>query len=559
MSDLEHNDTVATAPETIDSNDMQLQGNGDDSAVEAGTGTETFPDAVMTSDADPLDTAGEAASGRPDGAAERTESTPDEDGAPNAAESGAPAGTTSHETPTPAVKAGSPGQMPGFLTREEYEQIGDDPEPLPKDFEVVEGGAGAAGHATPRAAGSAEPAGGSAPNPNAPAPAEGVAQAVSAVGSFLSTGMESVRAMNAARRAHADAREALEQLQNQVRKQEEELEHRRDITGRYDAIMQEQTARRDAAGTARTEADAERERLEQQAGELKGKLQQAKDADAATEKRLKSALDAAEAKEEQAREAGSRLQRRLDDAERSLKNATQERDEGAATAQRAIDSARDHLATLRTEFAEVQRNPSANSAEYSVRSVELQNQISDAAEALRMAQQDLPRATADLSQAVEAATAALSEAQKPMDAAKRTFKEAQAEADKARDAHASAKKEAEARQKELRRQITELEKDAKEQEQASQRAAEEAAAAQAALDEADDIRSHPEVTEAIAGALAADRAELEEREAEVDELAAAERDVRERTRGSRVKFIAAIAGVLAIIVLLVVFFFIAPR
>ena len=43
----------------------------------------------------------------------------------------------------PSAAADEPedyGTMPRFLTREEYENFGDDPEPLPEGFEVIDGG-----------------------------------------------------------------------------------------------------------------------------------------------------------------------------------------------------------------------------------------------------------------------------------------------------------------------------------------------------------------------------------------------------------------------------------
>ena len=57
------------------------------------------------------------------------------------------------------------------------------------------------------------------------------------------------------------------------------------------------------------------------------------------------------------------------------------------------------------------------------------------------------------------------------------------------------------------------------------------------------------MTEAIAHALEADRAEHGDRLVEVEELANTERDVREQTRASRIRFIAAITGIALLAIL----------
>ena len=459
------------------------------------------------------------------------------------------------------------GTMPGFLTREEYEQVGDDPEPLPKDFQVIDGGANEAGCPVQTATDSAAPV--EASDAAAPSAAEtedvkepaptGAAAAANAVGLFFSEGVASVREVNAARRAHAEAREALEQLDRALEEQTSQLEHRRDIAARFDAIVAEETARREQAATAKTAAETELSKLERQGDDLKAQLETMKEADAATEKRLRSALEAAEAKEESARESGSRLQRRLDDARRNLEAAQSEHTDGAAAQQHTIESIKAHIAALNAELAEVQRNPSANSAQYSVRSAELQGEISDAAEELRLAQEDLPRVTAETSAAIATAQAAVAEAEKPIETARKAYDAATAEASRARDAHDAAKNDAETRQKELRRRISDISQAVKEQQRAAEKAQEEADAAQASLDEANDIHAHPEATDALAQTIAGNRAERDKRATAVDKLAAVEQDVRERTRESRVKFIGIITVVVALVVIAVILQFVMPR
>lgn len=386
----------------------------------------------------------------------------------------------------------------------------------------------------------------------------GIEHAADTARSLISEGVAGVREARAAKRAHADAREHLELLQRTIAEREEELAHRRDVAENFDAIVADQQARRTTAAAAKAEADRLKAEHETQAASLKEELERMREADNATEKRLKSALDAAEAKEASARESGSRLQRRVDDAERNLARAEQERTEGIAAAERAIASAQEHLDTLKAEFVEIQRNPSANPAAYTVRSGELSGQIADATEALRLATDDLPRIKAETTEAIEQARTLLTEAKRPIAAAKQSFDEILAAADRARDAHAEARSQAEERQKELRRRISEQEKAARDQEKAAEATVSEDEDAAAVLADAHDIHDHPEATEALAGALDADRAELEQQEREVEQLASAERDVRARTRTARMR-LTAIAAAAALIVVCIVAWIIAMQ
>ena len=479
--------------------------------------------------------------------------------------------------------------MPAFLTREEYVQVGDDPDPLPEGFEVIDGGMSAAPlieiasyapqqhvHA-PGAMPGAAPAPQTAPygapaqaqpalSPDAPN-AQGAPEqtqkapqtpeangpgAAQAVGTFITEGVGAVRQVSAAKRAHASAREELEQLEQTILEQQDELAHRRDIEERYSQIIEEESARQDQAILNIAQAKAAQDSIRAAVDALKEKLAAVREADAQTEKRLKAAVDAAEGKEASSRESGTRLQRRLDDAKKSLEKAETEREVAIDTAQRAIDTAAARLATLREEFAEVQRNPSANSAAYSVRSNELQLEISDAAEELRQAQHALPVITEEVERNLATARAMVEEAKKPIDAAKRAHREVTNEADEARDALDTANNAAAERQRELRDQIAAQEKAIKEQDRLIAGEQAEADDAQAVMDEANDIHAHPEITEALEADLERNRAERAEQASEVQELADAERDVRQRTHASRVRFMGAIGIGAAIVLALIV-------
>ncbi len=452
---------------------------------------------------------------------------------------------------TPVADPGT--TMPSFLQLE-HPTIGSDAvEPHTAGFSVIEGGTGqferqqVAGADEHTAAPTSSPA--TAPQQAAARQRDlgaAVADTANAVGTFIAQGASAMREMNAAKKALTDARAHLEELDRRIADQAEELETRQDIAARYPQIVKEQQAAILAAQKAEAAAEISRDEHKAKIEELKAKLAQVKEEDAQTEVRLKAAVDAVEARESSSRENGNRLTRRVEDARRIRDKVQAERDAGVAAAAKA------QLQTLRKEYAELQRNPSANSANYTVRTNELSSAISDAADALRKAEEDLPRVTADLDHSLAAAVEAVKQAEAPIGDAKRAHQSVTTEADAARDELQSAKAAAAERQRDLREQIAAADKARREQEQAMTDARSDAAHAQEVIDQATEVHEHPEVTEAVAGALARDRAEREDAEREVAGLEAAEHTVRERTRESRIKFTGAIACIIAIIAVIIV-------
>lgn len=452
---------------------------------------------------------------------------------------------------TPVADQGS--IMPSFLQLE-HPTIGTDAvDPHAAGFSVIEGGTGnlATAHAADAdATDAARPTA-----PHSPAASRDLGTAVSntanAVGTFIAQGASAMREMNAAKKALADARAHLAELEQRVADQSEELETRQDIAGRYEQIVTEQRQTIDSAQKAAEAAEIGRDTHAAKTAELKAQLEQMKEEDDATERRLKAALDAVEAREASSRETGNRLVRRLEDSKRIRDKVKAERDAGIAAAQQTVDATRAQLETLRHEYAELQRNPSANPANYTVRTSELSMQISDTADALRKAEEDVPRITADLEHSLAAAEQAVEQAQAPISDAKRAHQAVTAEADAARDELQTAKTAATTRQRELREKIAAEDKARRDQEQTIANAQADAAHAQSIIEQATEVHDHPEITESLAGSLARDKAEHAETEREVAQLEAAEDAVRERTRDSRVKFTGAIVCIIAAILVIV--------
>lgn len=460
---------------------------------------------------------------------------------------------------TPVADRGS--TMPSFLQLEHPTIGADAVDPHAAGFSVIEGGTGniaAPQTADANAAKAAHPT-----TSHAPATSRDLGSAVSntanAVGSFIAQGASAMREMNAAKKALADARAHLAELEQRIADQAEELETRQDIAGRYDQIIADQRQAITTAQKTAAAAEIDRDTHAAKATELKGQLEQMKAEDDATELRLKAALDAVEAREASSRETGNRLVRRLEDSKRIRDKVKAERDAGVAAARQTADATRAQLETLRREYAELQRNPSANPANYTVRTSELSMQISDAADALREAEEDIPRVTADLEHSLAAAEQAVEQAQAPIADAKRAHQAVTAEADAARDELQTAKTAAATRQRELREKIAAEDKARRDQEQAISNAQADAAHAQSIIEQATEVHDHPEITESLAGSLARDKAEHAETEREVAQLEATEDAVRERTRDSRIKFTGAIVCIVAVILVIILIWLFASK
>lgn len=460
---------------------------------------------------------------------------------------------------TPVADQGS--TLPSFLQLEHPTIGADAVDPHAAGFSVVEGGTGSIATSQVPDAGTENAAHLTAPQ--APAASRDLGSAVSntanAVGTFIAQGASAMREMNAAKKALADARDHLAELEQRIADQGEELETRQDIAGRYDQIVAEQRQTIETAQKAAAAAEIGRDTHAAKATELKAQLEQMKEEDDATERRLKAALDAVEAREASSRETGNRLVRRLEDSKRIRDKVQAERDAGVAAAQQTVDATRAQLETLRHEYAELQRNPSANPANYTVRTSELSMQISDTADALRKAEEDVPRITADLKHSLAAAEHAVEQAQAPIADAKRAHQTVTAEADAARDELQTAKAAAATRQRELREKIAAEDKARREQEQAIADAQADIAHAQSIIEQATEVHDHPEITESLAGSLVRDKAEYAETEHEVAQLEAAEDDVRERTRDSRIKFTGAIVCIIAVILVIILVWLFASK
>ena len=462
--------------------------------------------------------------------------------------------------------------------------LGDDPAPLPRGFHVVDGTAkddspvelvsdeaesgtpasaaiealpviSAAKSAAPAATGSNTPDKRTLPaDADKPSASHSAAGLLASVGTFLSTGADAVRQVSAAKKAHDTAAAEHGELVKTIRDRTEELERRQDIEANFAQIVAEHTARHAAQNAIAEQARSKQLEISQVIHTKNEELARIEAEDAKAVKRTKKAVEKAEGKERSTQESATRLQKRLDDRRAALTAAEAKRDQATEEARAAVKSAADKLVELRAELAELQRNPSANPANYSVRTSQLQTEISDAIDAQRAAENAVPELSQATEEAIAQARKDVSDAQKPVDKAQEEFRVAHNEAELARAELKRTQKLAAEHTHDLRVIIEGHEKAHREQERIALEAEQAALQEQAILDEAEDIHAHPEVSQALAAALAADHAEADELEVRVEALAAAEQEVREQTKASRLKFTAAITAgaAIALIILLAI-------
>ena len=145
----------------------------------------------------------------------------------------------------------------------------------------------------------------------------------------------------------------------------------------------------------------------------------------------------------------------------------------------------------------------------------------------------------------------MAEANKPIDEARSSFRDVSNATAEARDALDAARKDAESRQKDLRAKIAEQEKALKNQQKTQQEAQDDADDAAAILVDANDIHAHPEITQQLAARIESDKQYQSQQFQQVESLAATEKNVREKTRTSRLKLMGIVAAIVVVIAVVV--------
>jgi len=359
-------------------------------------------------------------------------------------------------------------------------------------------------------------------------------------------GLSAMRDVSRAKRDHNAARSKRDALKVSIEEMQAELEHRTDIERNYDAIMAEQG---DALARATAEfkdaeerikaLNAQRERLSDQLAKLK----------VDNEARLrpyKNLMDSTKSRAEDTSRVLKEAQRAVRKAESALADANSRRDAQVSLANRAVDNANARLARLNEELASL---TSAGSADTDAIS-QVQQSIANEQIHLATARSEVQSTTDETQRAVDSAQAHLLTQQQSLEVAERTNESARQEAEQRRTEYERLYQDAQTDEATLDNAVVEREMGVREVTKEQLAAQDRMEAAQALIDEANDIHATPDKTQNLRDDITSALAELDAQGERVRELADAERDLRESTKRSRTVF-KVIIGVAVLVVLLV--------
>lgn len=378
----------------------------------------------------------------------------------------------------------------------------------------------------------------------------GTAQRAAQAGTATVTeGVSAMRELSAARRAHATAFKELESLERDATQLEQQLEHRREVEDNYEQIVKLQTRETEDAARALEQARVRRVSLESQLEGKKNELTRLKDANEQKVAPSRKLMEQAKGALTKAERAQAEALRALKGAQAQANEAQANRDSKLQAAKRSADSASAKLARQQDQLAEMRRDPSTGAKALSQAS----SAVAAALAQLENARENVTRVTQETSQAVQIAQTHLYTQRKSLEEAEADLKEAREREEELRGAYDAKRSKADEQEADVSSKISEL-KEAVEQardDEASARGRGDAA--RAALEEANDIYAHPELTDELARRSEASRAQADEQRKLVERLASEEHMVRERTEHTRKIFYALVAAAVVIVLLVLVF------
>lgn len=379
-------------------------------------------------------------------------------------------------------------------------------------------------------------------------PFGGAADAARGAQQSLREGIAAFKSVREASQLHSSARDTLRQMREQLDDDMAVLEHRIDIEQRYPQIIAEQTAERDEAASLSSaslrradELDLERESIEQQLATMKQEH----------EEQLRPYRNLAESSRGRADDMARALadaKRAAKSAEQALSDATKRREQRIATANRAVDNAQERMRKVQAELDAMQDDPKASPAAVS----RLQNEVVAEKAHIDSARADVTTVTEEARQAVETAQQRLFDQRSLLDQAEREAEATKREATERRSEYDKLLKEAQDQERALSDQIKEHKAEAERQRKAHQEAEARVAAAQALLDEAEQIHATPQETIDLRDRIARQQTDVDVQQDEVDALAESERTVRKGTFRQRLILVLAIVAVVTIIVAIIV-------
>lgn len=378
----------------------------------------------------------------------------------------------------------------------------------------------------------------------------GTAQRAAQAGTATVTeGVSAMRELSAARRAHATAFKELESLERDAAQLEQRLEHRREVEDNYEEIVKLQTQETEDAARALEQARVRRVSLESQLEGKKNELTRLKDANEQKVAPSRKLMEQAKGALTKAERAQADALRALKGAQAQANEAQANRDSKLQAAKRSADSASARLARQQDQLAEMRRDPSTGAKALSQAS----SAVAAALAQLENARENVTRVTQETGQAVQIAQTHLYTQRKSLEEAEADLKEAREREEELRGAYDAKRSKADEQEADVSSKISEL-KEAVEQARGDEAGARgRGDAARAALEEANDIHAHPELTDELARRSEASRAQADDQRKLVERLASEEHMVRERTEHTRKIFYALVATAVVIVLLVLVF------
>lgn len=370
--------------------------------------------------------------------------------------------------------------------------------------------------------------------------------AASATATTLKGGLAAMRDVREASRQHAGAQKRVRSLTEALDEDRRTLAHRREVEGRYEEIVSQQTDASRQASQDMADAQATVERLDGEQTALEDRLSKMRAAHEQELRPYRRIMETSRGRASDASQTVAEAKRAVKGAEAQVKDATDARSQGIAQANRALDNSQERLRRVQDDLRRAQADPGAKAD--AVAQLQREN-VAELAH-VEAARAEVANATRQTQEAVEKAQMhlwtqrqSLETAQADAEAAKRDYEGHKAEYDR-RAAEAASQ------EKELADAIAERKAGIESAKAAHDEAADAYDEAQGLLSEAEAIHATPEETRRLAASIADQQAALAFAQSELDSLADSERALRQHTRTQRY-ILTAVAILLAALIVLI--------
>lgn len=370
--------------------------------------------------------------------------------------------------------------------------------------------------------------------------------------SAINEGISAVRNLSEAKHAHAQARDALAEIEQHAANLSDQLAYRQDVTSNFDAIIAAQNDEIQAANSAFSEAADRQKTFEDQLTQGNAYLDKLKAANIKEVAPYRELADSAKSVLEDAEQTYHNARSSLRIAKSQHRDALNSHEAQVSNANRAVENAAARLAELQDAYTQMKRDSTTGAKELT----DTNRNVAAALAQLENAKAKAADVASETTQAVANAQEQLDYQQQIMDQAEAALSEAQRDERDKRDQYETMRKNADADEKDIAAQLSEIEhkmqQASKDQETANRRIS----AAQAAIAEYKDIQAHPEITQNLSEQLDEAQAQIKTQQEEVDRLAEQEEGLTQTTQNVRVALFVAIGVLLVILILIIWLFFI---